>query len=90
MLNKELEEQKIQFTLKKIPVLEQSSTYSGSSVDIISVSDVNELANTFGHLSIQLNKGQAIFLPPSPSSYDSLNNRTVETTLQESDVIDYN
>ena len=41
----------IQFSLKKIPVLEQRSSYSGSSVDIISVSDINELANTFDHLS---------------------------------------
>ncbi|WP_210469692.1 ABC transporter permease [Sporosarcina sp. 6E9] len=86
MLNKELEENKIQFTRKKIPVLKQRSTYSGSSVDIISVSDINELANAFNHLSIQLNKGQAIFLPPSPSSYKSLNNRTVETRLQNSNL----
>ncbi|MBO1910983.1 hypothetical protein J4G37_40100, partial [Microvirga sp. 3-52] len=55
-------------------------------VDIISVSDINELANAFNHLSIQLNKGQAIFLPPSPSSYKSLNNRTVETRLQNSNL----
>lgn len=55
-------------------------------MDILRVSDVNELGNAFGHLAVKLKQGEALFLPPSASSYESLNNRKVITLLEESDV----
>ena len=82
----ELNERNIEHSMVTIPILKQTSSFTGWPVDIVSLSSINKLANTFGHLSLHLNKGEALFLPPSPSSYESLNARTVRTTFEESDV----
>lgn len=82
----ELDEQDIEHALTKIQVLQQISSFTGKAVDILSVSHINKLAQDFGHPTLQLLQGEALFLPPSPSSYENLNERNVRTTLEESDV----
>jgi len=73
-LTSELQANEIEYSLVKLPVLKQTSSFSGGTVDILRVSDVNELGNAFGHLAVKLKQGEALFLPPSASSYESLNN----------------
>lgn len=82
----ELREEEIDYSLTKIHVLQQTSSFTDSTVNILNVTDVNKLANDLGYLALQLEKGEALFLPPSTSSYKSLNERTVDTTLGESNV----
>lgn len=82
----DLNEKEIEYELEELRVLQQVSSFTGTSVDILRLSDVNGLANHFGHLSLQLDKGEALFFPPSPSSYESLKDRTVYTLLEDSEV----
>ena len=85
-LVEELNEQGIEHTLTELRILQQISSFTGKTVDILSQSHVNKLAQKFGHPSLQLTQGQAVFFPPSPSSYKGLMDRTVKTTLEESGV----
>lgn len=85
-LVEELNEQGIEHTLTELRIVQQISSFTGKPVDILSQSHVNKLAQKFGHPSLQLTQGEALFFPPSPSSYKGLMDRTVKTTLEESDV----
>ena len=82
----ELENEAIDYSLIRLPTLKQTSSFSRGAVEILRVSDVNKLANAFGHLSVKLREGEALFLPPTGSSYENLNSRTVNTLLEESDI----
>ena len=82
----ELQEAELDYDLTKLTVLRQTSSFSGGIVDILRLSDINKLAHAFGYEALQLEKGEALFLPPSTSSYESLNKRTVNTVLEESEV----
>ena len=85
-LENELRQENIDYTLTEFQVIEQNSSFSNSAVSILSVAEVNELAKELDYPSTRLKKGEALFLPPSASSFDNLNERVVETTLEESDV----
>ncbi len=82
----ELEEEELDYELTVFTILRQRSSFSGGLVDILRQSDVNMLAHTLGYPPLHLEKGKALFLPPSISSYKSLNARVVNTVLEESEV----
>ncbi len=82
----ELNSEKIEHTLTKLQVVKQISTFTEKNVDILNQSDVNNLAQKFGYPPLELAQGEAVFFPPSPSSYDGLMDKTVKTTLEESGV----
>lgn len=85
-LVEELNEAQIDYSLTKFEVLEQVSSFSNSTVNILRLSEVNALANDLGFLAIHLNEGQALFLPPTSSSFQNLNERVVYTELEKSQV----
>lgn len=85
-LESELQEEEIDYSLQKLQVLKQHSSFSNSAVSILDVGDVNQLAADLGYLSIQLKEGEALFLPPSNSSYKNLSERFVVTELEKSGV----
>ena len=85
-LEKELEEEAIDYSLIEFQVIQQSSSFSKSAVTILNVTEVNELANDLDYPSLQLKKGEALFLPPTNSSFKNLNERLVVTTLEESNI----
>ncbi|WP_186669006.1 FtsX-like permease family protein [Sporosarcina sp. BP05] len=82
----ELNAEQIDYSLVRFQVLEQTSTFTENTVAILKLSNVNMLAQSFGYQAIDMKKGQAVFLPPSASSYDQLKNRSVKTLLQESNI----
>ena len=82
----ELEETQIDYSLTAFTVLQQTSSFTNSTVNILSLKEVNQLANDLGYLALQLQEGEALFLPKSISDYKKLNERIVDTTLMESDV----
>ena len=85
-LEQELQENDIEYFMTKMPILYQTSVYTNRVVSILSISDVNQIGSRLGHESIHLNEGSALFLPPSSSSYKSLNSRIVRTALEESNL----
>lgn len=85
-LTSELAEENISYDLVKFSVLQEISTFKGSPVDILRLSDVNQLAEYLGYGRLNLKQGEALFLPPTLSSFDTLNDRVVFTTLEDSGV----
>ncbi|MDS9470313.1 ABC transporter permease [Sporosarcina pasteurii] len=85
-LTHELNEEEIAYSLTKFKVIQQVSSFSDSTVNILSLDQVNQLANHLDHLSIHLDEGEALFLPQSNSSYKNLNERVVKTELGDSHV----
>lgn len=85
-LERELAQEEIEYSLTKFHIIRQISSFSNSIVSILNVTEVNKLANELGHLSIELEEGEALFLPPSHSSFKNLNERLVVTNLEESHV----
>jgi len=85
-LVEELKAERIDYSLVRFQVLEQTSTFTKNPVAILKLSNVNILAQSFGYQAIDMKKGEAVFLPPSASSYNQLENRTVTTLLKESNV----
>ena len=82
----ELKVENIEHDLVKLPVYQQTSSFKDSTVDIVELSNVNELAALLGYPTLELTEGEALFLPPTMSSFNNLNDRMVETTLEESAV----
>ncbi len=85
-LVEELNAHKIDFSLIRFHVLKQTSSFTQNNVAILKQSNVDMLAHSFGYPALELGPGEAIFLPPSVSSYDQLKDRTVQTQLVESDI----
>ncbi|MEK5040685.1 FtsX-like permease family protein [Sporosarcina sp. FSL K6-3457] len=83
----ELNADKIDYSMIRFQVLEQTSSYTSNPVAVLKLSAINMLALSFGYPKVDLEAGEALFLPPSVSSYDQLNNRTVRTFLEESEVL---
>jgi len=86
MLVDELNTNQIDYSLIRFQVIHQLSTFTENTVAILKLSNVNMLAASFGYSAIDLDEGEAVFLPPSVSSYDQLKDRKVETLLKNSDV----
>lgn len=82
----ELKEEDIAYSLTRFKVVQEISSFSNSIVNILSLEQVNQLANDLDHLSIHLNEGEALFLPPTNSSFKNLDERIVETELGDSRV----
>ncbi len=85
-LEEELKEEGLAYSLTKLQIITQHSSFSESAVSILNHKDVNQLAGELGYPPIHLEKGEALFLPPTNSSYQNLNERIVITKLKESDV----
>lgn len=85
-LERELKQEELDYTLTKFQVITQHSSFSNRPVSILNIKDVNELAADLGYPLVQLRKGEALFLPPTNSSYENLNKRIVITKLEESNV----
>lgn len=87
MLVDELNTNEIDYSLIRFQVIHQLSTFTENKVAILKLSDVNMLAASFGYSAVELDEGEAVFLPPTFSSYDQLKDRKVETLLKNSDVV---
>lgn len=85
-LVRELDEQEIDYALTDVKVLKETSLFSHSDVSLLNITEVNQLAKELGYKETYLAKGEALFLPPTSSSYDLLNERTIDTVLEQSDI----
>ena len=85
-LRKELEEQGLSYTLVPFLIKQQTSSFSQNSVDVLRESDVNSLAIALGSPLIELETGEAMFIPYSEESVESLTNKEIQTVLEESNV----
>lgn len=85
-ISEELRENEIAYTHVRFPVLRQSSSVTENPVSIIKLANINRLSKSFGNQALELRKGEALFLPPTASTFEQLNKQTTVTILQESGV----
>lgn len=85
-LEYELRRNEIEYTYVRFPVLKQRSSLTDYNVTIIKLSSVNTLSRSFGNQAFELKEGEALFLPPTASTYEQLNRQSVETVLEESGI----
>lgn len=86
LLRKELEEEGLSYTLVPFLIKKQTSSFSSNSVDILRESDVNSLAVALGQPLVELEPGKGKFFPYSEESIDNLDERDIQTVLEESNV----
>ncbi|MDW0112577.1 ABC transporter permease [Sporosarcina saromensis] len=85
-IHEDLKSNGLDYTHVRFPVLEQQSSATAFTVNIVRIADINKLAKSSGNQALELSKGEALFLPPTTSTFAQLNKQTVETVLQESGV----
>lgn len=85
-LEYELGKNDIGYTYVQFPVLKQRSSLTDYDVMIIKLSSVNKLSRSFGNQAFELKEGEALFLPPTASTYEQLNRQSVQTVLEESGI----
>ena len=83
-LTTELNDNDIDYNFVEFRVLEQKSSFTDKNVSIVQESSINALGYTFGYPAIELESGDALFLPQAESSYQLLKDRDVQTTLEKS------
>jgi len=86
LLTRELEEEGLSYSLVPYLVKKQTSSFSQYEVDILRESDVNQLAVALRAPLIELEAGQAMFIPYSENSLTSFKDREIQTVLEESNV----
>lgn len=86
LLIEELEQQQLDYSLVKLEVLYQRSTFTKNTVSIVKLADMNALAATFDYPAWNLPQGEALFLPSTASAYASLEERIVRTTLNDAGI----
>lgn len=82
----ELEERKLAYDLVTFEVKRQTSSRTGNIVDILSEGEFNRLARSLSFEAVDLDAGQAMFVPYSVESREQLEGIEVETQLLESGV----
>lgn len=85
-LGKELREEGLDYTYVRFPVLQQQSSATNKSVNLVKLADMNRLSRAFGEQPIVLKKGEALFLPPTASTFDQLDKQSVDTMLLNSGI----
>lgn len=82
----ELEENGFSYYLTKFEVIKQTSSVTNNEVEVLALSDVNQLLYSYGYPLIHLVEGQAMFIPYSDDSREKLTGMRVETVLVENNV----
>ena len=85
-LTNELDQKELNYWAVRFRILEQQSSYTKNKVNIVKLSDLNELGATFGHKPIMLKQGHALFLPATAAAANRLAGESVRTELAESGV----
>ncbi|WP_010290245.1 FtsX-like permease family protein [Kurthia massiliensis] len=85
-LQRELNKKSLEYKMTTLVVKPQTSSATNKAVQVLSEAQFNDLAKALDEETVKLKRGQAIFLPYSYDSYESLKNKDVQTTLVENGV----
>ncbi|MBU0905952.1 MAG: ABC transporter permease, partial [Firmicutes bacterium] len=86
MLTNELEDEGLSYSMVPFLIKKQTSSYTQFEVEILREADVNSLAVAQGHPLINLESGEAMFIPYSENALTILENSSIQTVLEESNV----
>jgi len=85
-LQRELNKKSLEYKMTTLVVKPQTSSATNKAVQVLSEAQFNDLAKALDEETVKLKRGQAVFLPYSYDSYESLKNKDVQTTLVENGV----
>ncbi|GLC89854.1 FtsX-like permease family protein [Lysinibacillus piscis] len=85
-LRLQLEEKGLSYQLSRFVVVKQTSSFTHNEVEVFRESDMNSLVSSFNYPLINLESGEAIFIPYSEESLKKLKNKIVHTILQENNI----
>lgn len=86
LLTNELEEEGLSYSLVPFLIKKQTSSFSQNEVDLLSETDVNQLAVALRFPLINLEPGQAMFIPYSENALESFEDINIQTVLEESNL----
>lgn len=82
----ELEDSGISYHMTRFTVVRQTSTYTSNPVEVFRETDINHLLFSYKYPLISLTSGEAMFIPYSEGSIETLQKTVVETVLKENDI----
>lgn len=81
-----LEENGISYQMTRFSVKRQTSSFTSNAVEVFRETDINHLLFSYKYPLVNLNSGEAMFIPYSEDSIKRLKNKVVETTLTENGI----
>ena len=85
-LREQLEEKGLSYHLTRFVVVKQTSSFTHNEVEVFRESDMNTLLSSFGYPMLELEEGEAVFIPYSEESLKKLEHKVVHTVLEENDI----
>lgn len=82
----ELEDSGISYHMTRFTVVRQTSTYTSNPVEVFRETDINHLLFSYKYPLVSLTSGEAMFIPYSEDSIETLEETVVETVLKENDI----
>lgn len=86
LLTTELEEEGLSYSLVPFLIKRQTSSFSQHEVDLLRETDVNQLAVALRFPLINLEPGQAMFIPYSENALEKFKEINIQTVLEESNL----
>ncbi len=82
----ELEDSGISYQMTRFTVVRQTSTYTSNPVEVFRETDINHLLFSYKYPLVSLTSGEAMFIPYSEDSIETLEEKVVETVLKENNI----
>ena len=82
----ELEDSGISYHMTRFTVVRQTSTYTSNPVEVFRETDINHLLFSYKYPLVSLTSGEAMFIPYSEDSIETLEETVVETVLKENNI----
>lgn len=82
----QLEEKGLSYHLSRFFVIKQTSSYTHNEVEVFRESDMNVLLSSFSYPLLELDSGEAVFIPYSEDAIKKLKNKVVHTVLEENGI----
>ncbi|MBX8944723.1 MULTISPECIES: FtsX-like permease family protein [Lysinibacillus] len=85
-LRLQLEEKGLSYQLSRFIVVKQTSSFTRNEVEVFRESDMNVLLSSYSYPLLNLEAGEAVFIPYSEDSLKKLKDRVVHTVLEENNI----
>lgn len=82
----DLERNGISYHMTRFSVVRQTSTFTSNPVEVFRETDINHLLFSFKYPLVNLQSGEAMFIPYSDDSIEELREKVVHTVLKENHV----
>ena len=85
-LTEQLEERGLSYHLTRFVVVKQTSSATKNEVEVLRESDINRLLYSYNYPMVNLQEGEAMFIPNTEEDLQILKDKVVHTVLEENDI----